>query len=35
MHLKGLVTHFPKVLLFIILQLTFLEILEFEVKDFC
>ena len=35
MHLKGLVTHFQKMVLFIVLSLTISEILVFEVKGFC
>ena len=34
-HLKGLVTHFQKMVLFIMLWLTVLEILVFEVEEFC
>ena len=35
MQLKGLITHFQKMVLFIMLWLTFSEILEFEVEEFC
>ena len=34
MHLKGLVTHFQKMVLFIVLWLTILEILVFEIEEF-
>ena len=34
-HLKGLVTHFQKMVLFIVLWLTILEILVFEIEEFC
>ena len=33
MHLKGLVTHFQKMVLFIMLWLTVLEVLGFEVEE--
>ena len=35
MHLKGLVTHFQKMVLFVVLWLTIFEILVFEVEEFC
>ena len=35
MHLKSLVTHFQKMVLFIMLWLTVLEILVFEIEEFC
>ena len=35
MHLKGLIMHFQKMVLFIMLWLTVLEILVFEVEEFC
>ena len=35
MHLKGLVTHFQKMVLFIVLGFTILEKLLFEVEEFC
>ena len=34
-HLKGLLTHFQKMVLFIMLWRTLSEILVFEVKEFC
>ena len=34
-NLKGLVAHFYKMVLFIMVQLTVIEILEFEVKEVC
>ena len=34
-HLKGLVMHFQKMVLFIMLWLTVSEIFGFEVKEFC
>ena len=35
MHLKGLATHFQKMALFIMLMTYFLEILVFELEEFC
>ena len=35
MQLKGLVKHFQKIVLFIMLWLTVLGILVFEVEEFC
>ena len=35
MQLKGLVTHFQKIVSFIVLRLTISEILVFEVEEFC
>ena len=35
MHLKALIMHFQKMVLFIMLWLTVLEILVFEVEEFC
>ena len=35
MHLKGLITHFQKIVLFIMLWFTVSEILGFEVDKFC
>ena len=35
MHLKGVVKHFQEMVLFIVLRLTILEILVFEVEEFC
>ena len=34
-HLEGLVTHFQKMVLFIMLWITVLEILAFEIEEFC
>ena len=34
-NMKGLVRHFQKMLLFIMLRRTVLEITEFEVEEFC
>ena len=35
MYLEGLVTHFEKMVLFIMLWLTSLELLVFEIEEFC
>ena len=35
MRLKGLVTYFQKMVLFIMLRLTVSEILKFKVEEFC
>ena len=35
MYLEGLVTQFEKMVLFIMLWLTILELLVFEIEEFC